>query len=106
MANLTPSFKPGSVTISGSGAQNVDVSELVLTLANTEYSFAFKSGLKEFILRARNLAQLKFSFETGGDYMTIKEACVLELTGLEFTAKSIYIQSPVEGTTVEILELY
>ena len=100
----SPSFKP----IVGAGAASGLVTNLVIGVINTEFSHTFQDGIKGFILRSREKTEVKISFtatESGTDYLTLLPRCVLDQDGLEFTGKSIYIQSP-NTTVIEIVEFY
>lgn len=88
---------------------NVTITNLSATLANTEYSHALTSGLKQLIIRSRGRAKLQVAFvsgQSGTNFITIPGGANLSLEGLEFTGKTVYVQANQASTIVEILELY
>lgn len=104
MSNVTQGLK-GSVTVTGK--TSVSISNPVIALANTEQSVALSSGLKELVVRSRNRAKLQLAFvatESGTTFFTVQPGNTLFLTGLEFSGQTLYIQSDVAGTTLEIIE--
>lgn len=99
-----PSFKP----IISIGATTPKLTNLNITAAATEFSHAFEDGLRRFILKAREDVPLQIAYdagESGTKYLTLEPCCVMDEAGLEFTGKSIYIQST-STTVVEIVEFY
>lgn len=108
MANAIPIVKNlGTVS---SGASNVKISNVDLTLADTEYSHAFSSILNGIIIRARqHNANLKLSFvsgESGTTYLTLNASAVLSLDNLALSGATLYVQSDKASTIVEITETY
>ena len=100
----SPTYKP----VIGVGATSEKITNLSLPVADTEVSHTLQDSLKGLLVRARTPAVLKFAFtatESGSKYVTINKGAVLFLTEIEFSTKTIYLQSPTI-TTVEILELY
>ena len=78
-----------------------------LPLANTEYSQAFQTNVKSFIVRPRSKTDLQFAFTSGEsatNYITLKAYGVYEETGISVSNLTIYLQSGVDNTEVEILE--
>lgn len=106
MSNVTQGLK-SSVTVSG--PSNKLITNLSIPLANTEVSHALQNNLKQLVVRARTLSRLQIAFvssESGTKYLTISPGCVLELTDINFTSSTLYIQSSIAGNVIEILELY
>lgn len=102
-------FIPSSVSVTLSAAQNSKITNLAIATANTEHSLALTSNLKSVIIKARGATVLKYSFvlgESGSKYITIPVFNTREMTGLDFTGKTLYIQSTVAPIVVEIEELY
>jgi len=88
---------------------NSRITNLSLTLANTEYSHALSSNLKRVIIRVRGLANIKLAFivsESGTKFFTIPAATCFTLWDLDFTAKFLYVQSDAASQVLEILEFY
>lgn len=82
------------------------MANLNLTLANTEYSYSLPSGTKQFIIQARNNAELRVAEsigETATNYTTIWKGGSLTISDVNFTGKTIYLQSNLAATTVEIV---
>lgn len=104
MAINQPTYKP----IIGVGATSEKITNLSLPTINTEVGHSLQDGLKGLVVRSRVPSVLKFSFtssESGTKYVTINKGAVLFLEGIEFSSKTIFLQSD-KVTTVEILELY
>ncbi len=102
-------FVPVSGTITVSYPTTPKLSNITLSLANTEYSFALTTSLKQLIIKSRGLAKLQISFnsgESGTTFFTLPKGTNLSLTDVELTGKVIYVQSDTPSTIVEVLELY
>ena len=85
------------------------ITNLLLTNSDTEYSHALTTNLKQCIIRSRQFAKLQVCFvsaESGSKYITIPKGTSLSLNDLDFTGKTLYLQSDTSSVTVEILELY
>lgn len=98
-----------SITANLGGAQNTRITNLTCTLANTEYSHALISNLKQLVFKARNTATLKISFtsgESGTKYITIYKGSMFTLGNMDLTSQTLYVQASIAGTIVEILETY
>jgi hypothetical protein len=81
------------------------IKNLTLTLADTEYSYAFPEETIRFIVQCRELAEMKVAFvsgESGTNYMTIKPGVAYTEEDLRIDA-IIYLQSDIAGVTAEIL---
>lgn len=102
-------YKPKDLSVSLGLATNITVTNLTLTSSNTEYSHAFQTGVRYFVLRARNNAKLQIAFASGESstkFVTIPNGCTFDLPDLSLTGKMIYIQSNIAGTVVELLETF
>jgi hypothetical protein len=108
----------GGTTVVGGGeqlmARRVSNATLTLTNANQEYSYEFPSNTVMWRLKARaQNAQILYSWATGtlptsgtgSAYMTLPQNFLDSRQGVEFSGKTIYLQSPTAGTVVEI-EVY
>ena len=96
-----------NVTLSASTTPKI--TNLELTDANTEYSHALTTNLKQCIIKARGFAKLQISFtsgDSGTKFLTIPNGTSLSLNDLDFTGKTLYLQSDTSSVIVEILELY
>ena len=83
------------------------VSNVLLSLANTEQDFEFAANTKSFSLRVRELASLKFCFvlgESGLNYVTLSSGASFEESGLNVSGLKIYFQSNRANVTLEIIE--
>jgi len=101
-----PTFKPGSISISG--AQSVEITNHSIATPNSETQHSLQTNLKQLIIRNRTFADLKLSFvqnESGTKYMSVPRGTTLSMDSLDFASKTLYLQSP-KASTVEILELY
>jgi hypothetical protein len=106
MSGVIPS-KQVSFIGAGNGATDMDISNPTLTLANTEYSISLQNGLKQLIISSRTRATLKCTLaagESGSKYKTIYYGGSWHMVDLDFTGKTLYIQSDVPSTVVEIVE--
>lgn len=104
-----PTFTPTTPTISITGATNIRITNLTLTLSDTEYSHSIINNCRKIMLKARTTASLKIAFEvteSGTKYLTIPGNTTFELDDLTLSGKLIYIQSPNGSVVVEILETY
>lgn len=102
-----PSFKPGQTTLIGASSSNI--TNLPLTLADTEYSLALQANLKQLLIKARGYSTLRIAFvatETATKYFTISKGGTLTLDNLSFVSETLYIRASVAGEIAEILELY
>ena len=102
----SPSFQPKDFPIQG--ATQVKITNLDMPLANTEYSLTLQSGLKQIVIRSRNITETKVAFvsgESSSNYVTIKPRAVLTLDSLTLTGVSIYLQANTV-TVMEIVELF
>lgn len=109
MPNLQPSFIPVASTVSVERSSEVLITNLSMPLANNEYSHTLQNKLHELIIKAREATRLKVAFVSGDSgilYLSIEKGAVLFLNDVDFTGKTLYIQSTVAGVTVEIMELF
>lgn len=82
------------------------VTNIVATLANTEYSFLLPNNTKQFLIKSRGIGKLQFSFvsgTTGSNYITIFPGASYKEKELLLTPTFIYFQNSKAGETVEIL---
>lgn len=102
-------FIPGSVNVQLSAAQNIKITNLPLTLANTEYSIVLTDALKQLIIKCRSLARLQIAFistESGTKFLTIPGGVSLSLQDLNLSSTTLYIQADAPASIVEIVEMY
>lgn len=88
---------------------DVKITNLTLTLANTEYSHSLVQSCKSIEIAARGNSKLKISFisgQSGVVYKTIPKNTSYELSIFNFSSKTLYIQSDISGDIVEIVELF
>lgn len=88
------------------------VTNLELTLADTEYSMTLPAGCQHFSLQARTAVDIRFAFEEGkvaastDPFMTLKAGGALsppDKLGLAAGYETIYFASSVAGTVVEVM---
>jgi hypothetical protein len=87
---------------------NSNIENLSLPIANTEVSQALSADTRSLTIRCRQNAVLQFSFvstESATKYLTIPVGTSYVIDNLDLTSKTLYIQSPTAGVTVEILEI-
>lgn len=102
-------FTSQTVTAQVTASKNTKVTNLVLTTANTEYPHSLTDKVKQLMLRNRDSCSTKVAFnvgESGTTFVTVSTGAVLTLTDLDFSSKTLYIQSTKNGSIIEILELY
>lgn len=103
-----PTFQP-ILNVDIVNATEPKITNLVLTLADTEYSHMLVNGLKELIIKCREYSDLKYSFVSGESdtkYFTIWRGTCHNLNDLDFNNKTLFIQSSRANVTVEVMELY
>ena len=106
-----------TVSIGGSGgppqASRVAVTNVSLTLANTEYTHTFGAGTLGFQLRIRDtstpvlVAYTTGKLPTSGDglaYFTVPAYFIEKNSGLNWSNKVLYVQCESAGQTLEVLE--
>lgn len=106
--SITTVTSSGQQSITVSGAQNIKITNLNVTSADTEFSHALTTNLRQLMVRSRVGADIQYCFvtgETNTKYMTISKGSVLELIDLDFSSKTLYLQADKTGI-VEIQELY
>jgi hypothetical protein len=102
MSNVSSTVRAKIVTATTPTIYNVSI-----PLANTEYSQVLNDAVKKLLIRARNKAQLKFSFVSGNTnslYITIEPGAVFFEENLDLSNATLYIQGSTAGNVVEILE--
>lgn len=98
----------GSINVLASigGASTPTIQVLTVAIANTEQSYAFPANTKQFKLQTRSGGKIKYSFSagtSGTNYLTLWPGSFNSEDGLDVTGLSVYYQSPVVGSVVEVL---
>ena len=78
------------------------ISQVLLTSANTEVSFAFPAGTSMFRIKARGGQKFTIAYTAGGNVYTIpkkNEYCLTDICADDVT---IFLQSPKDSVTIEI----
>lgn len=86
------------------------IDTLALTLANTQYSYAFQEDVKEYTISARGHNEIKLAYVSGdialGNYITIpgKSAKTDQVNykGILPTQRTIFVSCDQSGETLEI----
>ncbi|RPI64645.1 MAG: hypothetical protein EHM48_00395 [Planctomycetaceae bacterium] len=84
------------------------VYNIVLTLADTEYSQALPAGTRKFAFRARTFVDARYAFVTGkvatptAPYCTLKAGAENAIDGVNLAAATLYLASGTAGTVIEI----
>jgi hypothetical protein len=89
-------------------ATEINITDLNLSSANTEFSLVLQANLKQLTIRNRSMTTTKFAFienESGTDYSTIPPGCERTITNIDFNDKILYVQASIISV-VEIIELY
>lgn len=86
---------------------NPHVINEVLTLASTEYTINLPDSTREFLLKTRAPATLRYGFSSGctsSDFLTLHPGCSVRESGISPQGlPAIYVQSNKPGTLVEVL---
>jgi hypothetical protein len=81
------------------------MTNLVLTLAATEYDYTLPAGTARFVVQARTAADVKMGVnqgESGTNYITIKSGASYSEDGLT-TNQTLHFQTATAGTIMEII---
>ena len=110
MPNILPAFKldAENINVTVKRSENIKVTNITIPSINTEVSHSLTTEIKTLIIRCREVAELKISFEVGESgtkFFTVPKANSLKLDDLNLTGKTLYLQSP-SLATVEILEQF
>lgn len=95
----------GSLTVAKK--ETLTIYNVTATTAGTEYSQALSSGTVAFTLRARSNARIQWTFEStqsGTNFLTIPAGASYTIEGNDLVGKTLYFQTNVSGTIVEIEE--
>jgi len=102
-----PANDPVNVTFSGLISTNAKIYNLALPTANNEESINVSNDSKQFLIRLRGIAELRFgtvSGETASNYFTIPKGATLTFDSVDFDSKQLFFRSDKAGQTVEIIE--
>jgi hypothetical protein len=102
-----PTFKPGTLNISGASSEKI--TNLAMATANIEYSHVLQNGVRQIYIRARNNSELKIAFtlgESGTKYITIPRFNSFHVNDLSFSGATLYLQASLNNEVVEIFELF
>lgn len=114
MAALTSSRGGGSISVGGDvlAARNVDVDNVTMASANTEYSYTFPANTVGFELRLRAddvallVAYTTGKLPTSGDgaaYLTVPSYFIEKTAGLDWSGKTIYVQTASASQVLEVI---
>lgn len=86
-------------------AKAFTVKNLVLTTADTEYSYLLPTNTKYYILQCRGNAAVQFadSGNTGTEFWTIFPGQQMDCPSLASASLTLYFRSPKANQTVEIV---
>ncbi|MDH3324127.1 MAG: hypothetical protein OEL89_00650 [Candidatus Peregrinibacteria bacterium] len=104
MANAQPTF---NVTIKEAGTQKI--TNLTLSLADTEYNHSLQNGCKKLLIKTRDKSSIKLTLtsgESGTNFLTINAGAVYYKENISLNLSTVYIQSPKAGAIVEIEEWF
>lgn len=103
-----PTFQP-TLNVDIANATETKITNLPMPIANTEYLHDLVDGLKQLRIRCRGIADMQYSFvigESSTKYFSIYKGTCDNLIDLDFTSKTLYIQSNKNSMIAEIMELY
>jgi hypothetical protein len=110
MSAFTPTGGGGGLPLvtTAAGATNPAVSNVSMTLANTEYTVVIPSGVRQYMLLLRDSpAKLQVSYAagmSGTTYITVPRYCYYAESDLLLAAPvNLYIRSPSPGQVLEVL---
>ncbi|HEY9705680.1 MAG TPA: hypothetical protein V6C58_24790 [Allocoleopsis sp.] len=88
----------------GGGSSNTtpSISNLNLTLANTEYIIALPSNCKGFVIKPRQICRLSIAYQSSGPYFD----CGLGsgfIDNNKYLAQSIYVKSDKANTDIDLI---
>lgn len=93
-----------TATVSTQTLETPQVSNVALTLADTEYSFALPAGTKSFALQNRNDGLIKYRTTSAGLHWTLYPGQPYYISNIKGSASvTIYLESPKAAQTVEVL---
>lgn len=102
--SVVSSTSSAEVTLT-SGNTNTVVNNVVIVDANTEQSFALPSNCKSFLIRVRELVDLKLSYaigESGTEFLTLRAGTVYSDLNF-YSNQSLFFQCATAGVTIEIV---
>lgn len=112
MAALTNSGNSMAVGGGVLAARNVDVDNVTMATADTEYSYTFPANTVGFELRLRAddvallVAYTTGKLPTSGDglaYLTVPAYFIEKTAGLDWSGKTIYVQTGSAAQTLEVI---
>lgn len=107
MASFTPAGSGGiPVTANIPGVTAPTIQNFTISSANTEYSYTFPPSTKRFLVKLRDPGALKVAYTSGDTatlYVTIPPNCFYGEDELEAISITLYFQSPVAGSIVELV---
>jgi hypothetical protein len=106
MANPSQSFKPGQFSPVLPG--NVKITHVSMGSINTEVSHALQDNLRQLMISNYNNDIVKLAYvsgESGTKYITIPPFSAYTVQEVDFSSKSIFVQSP-KISTIEVQEIY
>ena len=93
-----------SADVIASGSPAIAVISMVA--ANTEYSVSLPAGCRQFQIKLRSNAVLKFSYTSGASgtiYYTVPRNCFYAESDLKLSTTTLYFQSAVAAQELEVL---
>lgn len=103
---MTINSQIGTVTsISVPNVTDALIDNVVIALADTEQSYTFPAGSKQFLIRPRGPSKITLSHtatESGTKYLTIWPGSNYKSAEFVNASKTIYFQSPTAGLEVEL----
>ena len=91
-------------TVSTETIQTPLVSNTILVLANTEYTFVLPAGSKSYALQNRGDGLVKYRTASGGDHWTLFPGQPYYISNIKGSATvTIYLESPKASQTIEVL---
>lgn len=96
-------FAPLQVTLESS-SRVAFIENIVMPLANTEYSFTLPDNTKRFTIKLReDNAELKIKYSSGGDYFILNRGNSYDEMELDTNNVTIYFETTYTGKNVELI---
>ena len=103
MSNVTSTSRPEASLVP---ATNPIIYNVTAVTAGTEYSQALSVGAKKFMIRCRDICNLKLAFTSGDsliNWVTISRGCVFSEENIKLNG-SLFFTADKSNVVVEILE--
>lgn len=99
------SFSGGKLDLTAAG--DPQISNISMPLAATEYSVTIPAGTRQYVIKLRSGSKFNLAYilgNSGTTYIEIPRNCFYAESDINLlAAKTLYLQAPVAGQTLEVL---